>query len=151
MNAKINILVADDDEVVRRSYVRCLCGDHCKVHEAFDGVEALLAMQEKPFDVVLLDLRMPGLDGMKVLETIKQCWPQSEVIVITGYPSIDTAKAAMELGAYDYLAKPVGPDEVVWAANGAARQKRWALRIESDNQQMEASTARRTDNPVGAN
>lgn len=151
MNAKINILVADDDEVVRRSYVRCLSGTHCKVQEAFDGAEALLAMQEKPFDVILLDLRMPGLDGMKVLATIKQCWPQSEVVVITGYPSIETAKTAMELGAYDYLAKPVGPDEVVGAANGAARQKRWALHIESDNEQTEAGAARRNNTPVGAN
>ena len=148
MNAKINILVADDDECVRRSYVRCLSGSRCEVEEAFDGVKALQAMKQKTFDVVLLDLRMPGMYGMAVLATIKQCWPQSEVVIITGYPSIETAKAALQLGAYDYLAKPVGPDEIVCAAHGAARQKRWALHIESDT---EASPARRNNNPVVAN
>jgi DNA-binding NtrC family response regulator len=84
-------------------------------------------MERHPFDVVLLDLRMPGLDGMSVLQTIKQKWPESEVVVITGYPSIETAKEAVRLGAYDYLAKPVGPDDVINAATGAMMQKRWAL------------------------
>jgi two-component system response regulator HydG len=85
-------------------------------------------MRHKPFDVVLLDLRMPGMDGVAVLGTIKQQWPETEVIVITGYPALETAKQAIKLGAYDYLAKPVGPDEVVSAANGAIAHKRWALR-----------------------
>jgi DNA-binding NtrC family response regulator len=130
MNAKTNILVADDDAGVRRAYARSLSGTHCEVREAPDGVQALRAMEQEPFDVVLLDLRMPGLDGMAVLATIKRRWPASEVVVITGYPSLETAKAAMQLGAYDYMPKPVGPDEVIHAANGAARQKRWALHIE---------------------
>jgi len=146
VNAKTNILVADDDEGVRRSYIRSLSGTHCEVKEAFDGVQALQAMEQKRFDVVLLDLRMPGMDGMVVLATIKQRWPQSEVVIITGYPSIESAKTALQLGAYDYLAKPVGPDEVIHAAKGAARQKRWALRIEQTDQN-EASPACRDDTP----
>jgi DNA-binding NtrC family response regulator len=87
-------------------------------------------MGQHPFDVVLLDQRMPGMDGMTVLETIKEKWPESEVIVITGYPGIESAKKAVKLGAYDYLAKPVGPDEVISAANGALLHKRWALRCD---------------------
>ena len=146
MNAKTNILVADDDECVRRSYVRSLSGTQCEVQEAVDGGQALQAMEQKRFDVVLLDLRMPGRGGMTVLATIKQRWPQSEVIVITGYPSIETAKTALQLGAYDYLAKPVGPDEVIHAANGAARHKHWALHVEPTNQN-EASPACRNSTP----
>jgi len=84
-------------------------------------------MEQRPFDVILLDLRMPGLDGMSVLKTIKERWPESEVVVITGCASLETVKEAVQLGACDYLSKPVGPDEVIHAANGALTRKKWAL------------------------
>lgn len=128
MNAKASILVIDDEEVVRRSLYRALDGEHCEVELAGDGTVGLGAMSRRPFDLVLLDLRMPGMDGVEVLDTIKRHWPETEVIVITGYPALETAKQAMRLGAYDYLAKPVGPDEVVHAARQAVQHKRWALR-----------------------
>ena len=127
MSAKTSILVVDDSEVVRLSHSRSLSGAHCSVQVVASGAEALEAMERRAFDVVLLDLRMPGMDGMAVLKTIKQRWPESEVVVITGYPTIETAKEAVRLGAYDYLAKPVGPDDVINAANGAMTQKRWAM------------------------
>ena len=127
MNARTNILVVDDDEVVRLSHMRSLATAHCNVEAAWNGSEALHAMERHPFDVVLLDLRMPGMDGMTVLKTIKERWPESEVVVITGYPSIETAKEAVRLGAYDYLAKPVGPDDVINAACAAMTQKKWCL------------------------
>jgi DNA-binding NtrC family response regulator len=128
MNAKANILVIDDEEVVRRSLHRALGDERCNVELAGNGRVGLNAMGRKPFDVVLLDLRMPEMDGVEVLGAIKQQWPETEVIVITGYPELETAKQAMRLGAYDFLAKPVGPDEVVHAANQAIEHKRWALR-----------------------
>jgi DNA-binding NtrC family response regulator len=127
MNAKTDILVVDDEEIVRRAHTRTLAGNRCDVREAPNGQEALSAMEQRPFDVVLLDLRMPGMDGMTVLQTMKQRWPESEVIIITGYPSVETAKEAMRLGAYDYLAKPVPPSEVIEAANGAVNRKRWTV------------------------
>lgn len=129
MNAlRKNVLVVDDEEVVRVSYLRSLVGVLCNVEAVRNGNEALRAMEEHPFDVVMLDLRMPGMDGMSVLKTIKEKWPESEVVIITGYPSVETAKEAVRLGAYDYLAKPVGPDDVINAATGAMTQKMWALR-----------------------
>jgi DNA-binding NtrC family response regulator len=131
MNAKTQILVVDDEEVVRRSLYRALDDGRTHVELAGDGTVALNAMGRQPFDVVLLDLRMPHMDGVEVLEAIKRQWPHTEVIVITGYPELETAKRAMRLGAYDFLAKPVGPDEIVEAADGAARHKRWALRCEA--------------------
>jgi DNA-binding NtrC family response regulator len=130
MNNKAKILVIDDEEVVRLSYFRSLSGDRCKVELAESGREALQTMSQQAFDVVLLDLRMPEMDGLVVLKHIKQQWPDSEVIVITGYPAIDTAKQAVALGAYGYLAKPVGPDEVISAANDAMTHKRWTMRCE---------------------
>lgn len=128
MIKKAEILVVDDEEIVRLSFARSLKSDYCNVEMACNGQDALRVMGDRAFDVVLLDLMMPGMDGMAVLKAIKKQWPESEVIIITGYPAVETAKEAVTLGAYDYLAKPAGPDDVIHAANSAVLHKRWALR-----------------------
>jgi DNA-binding NtrC family response regulator len=129
MSKPSRVLVVDDDEVVRLSYQRSLqvANSNVEVDAALNGEDALQALEHKRFDVVLLDLRMPGMDGMSVLKSIKRDWPMSGVVVITGYPTIEGAKEAMRLGAYDYLAKPVSPAEVISAASGAITYKSWAL------------------------
>jgi DNA-binding NtrC family response regulator len=131
MNDKASILIVDDEEIVRRSHLRSLADSGCYTEAAEDGHKAIRVMEQHPFDVVLLDLRMPDLDGMDVLKTIKQRWPECEVVVITGYPTLETAKEAVRLGAQNYLAKPVGPDDVIRAADEAMTHKRWAIRSES--------------------
>ena len=133
MNDKANILIVDDEEVVRLSHLRSLEGADCNTRAAEAGKAAMTIMEQHPADVVLLDLRMPDLDGMDVLKTIKERWPESEVVVITGYPSLETAKQAVQLGAFNYLAKPLGPADVLKAANDAVNQKRWGIR--SDDEQ----------------
>lgn len=127
MSDKNRILVVDDDDIVRRSYQRSLESLSCNIEAASNGEEALQSMQQKPFDVVLLDMRMPGQDGLTVLRTIKQKWPESEVVIITGYPTVDNAKEAVRLGAYDYLAKPVAPQDVINVTDGAITRKHWTL------------------------
>ena len=127
MTDKNRILIVDDDETVRRSYLRSLESMSCQVAAARDGEEALQAMEQTPFDVVLLDMRMPGQDGLSVLRTIKQKWPESEVVIITGYPTVGSAKEAVRLGAFDYVAKPVGPQDVINVTDGAITRKHWAL------------------------
>ncbi|MBE0625106.1 MAG: response regulator [Burkholderiales bacterium] len=143
MDEKTRILVVDDEEVVRLSHIRTLASIHCNVEVVRDGSEALRVLEQRPADVVLLDLRMPGMDGMAVLKTIKQRWPETEVVIITGYPTVETAKEAVRLGAYDYLAKPVGPDDVINVANGAMTQKKWALH--QDRTEREAGVGTHTD------
>ncbi len=128
MSNQARILIVDDDEVVRWSYLRSLKSISSTVEAASDGDEALQTMEQNPFDVVLLDLRMPGRDGMSVLRTIKQKWPDSEVVIITGYPTVDSAKEAVRLGAHDYVAKPVGPQDVINVTDAAITRKKWALR-----------------------
>ncbi|MGB4582977.1 MAG: response regulator [Rhodoferax sp.] len=130
MIKEAHILVVDDEEVVRLSYARSLASAHCKVEMVSNGQDALQVMGKRPFDVVLLDLRMPGMNGMTVLSTIKRQWPESEVIIITGYPALETAKEAVSMGAYDYLAKPAGPDDVIQVTHAAMNHKRWTLRSE---------------------
>ena len=128
MNTQARILIVDDEEVVRRSYMRILEGTTSSVKAVWNWAQVAQAMQDDPADVVLLDLRMPEMDGITVLKALKQRWPESEVIVITGYPTLETAKQAVSLGAYDYLTKPIHPDQVIHASNAAWLHKRWALR-----------------------
>ena len=77
MDDKTKILVVDDEEVVRLSHIRTLASIHCNVEVVKDGGEALRVMALRPADVVLLDLRMPGMDGMSVLKAIKEKWPET--------------------------------------------------------------------------
>jgi len=117
------VLVVDDEEIVRVSHMRTLAGQNCKVEAAQGGEQALQNMQKEPADVVLMDLRMPGMDGLSTLKEIKEKWPATEVVIITGYPSVYTAREAVRLGAFDYLAKPVEPDKVLAVANEAMAQR----------------------------
>jgi DNA-binding NtrC family response regulator len=123
--------------------MRILAAANCKVRAVWTWAQVAQAMQEEGFDVVLLDLRMPDMDGMSVLRALKQRWPDSEVVVITGYPTLETAKEAVALGAWDYLAKPVGPAQVLAAANAAVLHKQWALR--SDTAASDPSTIHREE------
>lgn len=132
MDNKKRILIVDDDETVRLSYRRSLADMPWDVSAAQNGDEALRAMQANPSDVVLLDLRMPGPDGLSVLGTIKRKWPESEVVIITGYPSLDSAVTAVRLGAQNYVVKPVGPEEVVDLASAAMARKGWAMHREPE-------------------
>jgi DNA-binding NtrC family response regulator len=132
MSNPARILIVDDEEVVRLSYMRVLAGTNCRIKTAWTWGQVAQAMQDEEFDVVLLDLRMPDMDGMSVLKALKQRWPASEVIIITGYPTLESAKQAVTLGAYDYLMKPIGPDQVIEAANAAMLHKRWAMHGDGD-------------------
>ena len=123
MDKRRKVLVVDDEEIVRLSHMRTLAGQNCNVEAARGGDEALANMQQEPADVVLMDLRMPGMDGLATLKTIKERWPEAEVVIITGYPSVFTAREAVKLGAFDYLAKPVDPDKVLAVANQAMAQR----------------------------
>ena len=143
MSEQSKVLIVDDDAVVRLSYQRALQAAHYSVEAVTNGEDALAAVEQQRFDVVLLDLRMPGMDGMAVLRAIKRSSPYCEVVVITGYPTVETAKEAVRLGAYDYLAKPVGPAEVIGAAAGALTQKQFALRREPPEAAIDPDAAAR--------
>ena len=141
MNTKAKVLVVDDEEIVRTCYQRILAGKQCQVREVNNGLDALLLMQQQGFDVVLLDQKMPGMDGMATLKSMKALWPETEVIMITGYPALALAKEAVMLGAYDYLEKPVGPDEVIHATCNALTHKRWRLHQDVDARTPTVSSA----------
>ncbi|MFO7785185.1 MAG: sigma-54-dependent transcriptional regulator [Thermodesulfobacteriota bacterium] len=100
------VLVVDDEAVVRNGIRRALEGRGTEAVLAADGMEALALLDHQPFDLVLLDIRMPDMDGMSALREIQSRHPGTPVIMITGYPTIDTAVECTKLGAQDYLVKP---------------------------------------------
>jgi two-component system, NtrC family, response regulator AtoC len=100
------VLVVDDEAVVRNGIRRALEGQGVEAALAANGEEGLNLMEHQAFDLVLLDIRMPGMDGMTALREIQSRHPGTRVIMITGYPTIDTAVECTKLGAQDYLVKP---------------------------------------------
>jgi two-component system response regulator HydG len=107
-----HILVIDDDESMRDSCRQALARKAGRVEVAGDGLTGLKILEKEAFDLVLLDLKMPGLSGMEVLNRIKQEYPEVVVIVITGYATVESAVEAMKHGAYDFLPKPFTPDSL---------------------------------------
>jgi DNA-binding NtrC family response regulator len=119
----IDILIVDDEpEFAEMLGLRLEQRGH-RVRLAPDGREALAALAERAPDVVLLDLRLPGMDGLDVLQRIKAEAPLVEVILLTGYGSVDTAVAGLKGGAFDYLQKPADPDELQAMLVKASRRK----------------------------
>jgi len=107
------ILVADDEAGIREFITDVLELDHHAVVEAADGAAAAKLLDERGFDLVITDLKMPRMDGMQLLRKVRAEQPEVEVIVMTAHGSVDTAVEAMKLGAFEYLQKPLsGPDEL---------------------------------------
>ena len=108
-----SILVVDDEENLRNLLIRILREDGYAVETAVDGEEGLAKYKAGRYDLVLLDLKLPKLDGMSVLRSIKEHNPDALVIIITAFSTIDTAIQAIKLGAYHYVGKPFRPDRTV--------------------------------------
>ena len=112
MARKPRILVVDDEEVARKNLAHVLSKENYTVSTAANGMEALKKLAQSEFDVILTDFKMEKIDGMEILERTKTKFPETEVIMITGYATIDTAVEAMKKGAFHYIAKPFKLDEV---------------------------------------
>jgi len=117
------ILVVDDEMIVCESCKRILEEDGYEVETALGGMEAFEKMKQNPFDIVITDLKMPGIDGMEVLRTFRKEYPDAIIIMITGFSTVETAVEAMKLGAFDYISKPFTPDEVSIVVKKAIEQK----------------------------
>ncbi|MGB7061002.1 MAG: response regulator [Candidatus Zixiibacteriota bacterium] len=100
------ILVVDDELFVRELLLEFLSSEGYEVSLADSGEKAVKLMQSEPADVVLVDLKMPGIDGIETLRQIKKTAPDALAIVMTGYPTIDSSIEALRCGAYDYVVKP---------------------------------------------
>jgi len=116
MDAKARILVVDDEKGMCEFLHYLLEGEGYEVEEAHSGAEALDKIHQAPFQLVLADIKMPGIDGLEMLRRIREANQDTVVIVMTGYSSLETAIKAIKYDASDYLTKPFDDPDAVLAA-----------------------------------
>src|SRR5579871_4563329 len=112
VKTKGKILIVDDETVVRDSLGKWFASEGYQTRPVASGREALESINNNEYDVALLDIKMPGMDGMELQARLREADPDLTVIVMTGYASVETAVQALKRGAYDYITKPVDPDEL---------------------------------------
>ena len=117
------ILLVDDEVVFTQNMAKLLTNRGYIVTVVGSGDAAIQALEEKDFDVVVLDIKMPGMDGITTLREIKKLGLLTETLILTGHGSIDTALEAIKIGAYDYLTKPCEIDELIGKIEGAWEKK----------------------------
>ena len=142
------ILVVDDEEIIIRSCLRILGESNYEVDAVQDGLQALRKLDEGHYDVMILDIMMPKMDGLEVLQRAKETHPDLDVIMVTGLSQIDTAVRAMKLGAFDYLPKPFDPDELKLVVERALERRR--LLQENLNLRTEVGSKYRFENIIGS-
>lgn len=106
---KHRILVVDDEPTVCKSIRQVLLREDCEVDTALSGEEALRKDAERPYEVMIVDLMMPGISGLDLLKSLKARNPEAKIIMVTGYPTMRNTLQAMQLGAMDFLPKPFLP------------------------------------------
>lgn len=117
------ILLVDDEVIFTRNIETLLDARGYRSKGVNSGAEAIRVLQEEDFDVVVLDLKMPGMDGLTTLKEIKKLGLFTQTLILTGHGSIDSALEAIKLGAYDYLTKPCQISELVEKIEGAWKTK----------------------------
>ena len=117
------ILVVDDEKIVRESLFHWFEDEGYAVDTAHDGLDALKQFDKGKYDLILLDMKMPGMSGIELLTKIKEIDKDCVVILITAFASVPTAIQALKEGAYDYVTKPVDPDELNNLVKNAIEQK----------------------------
>jgi signal transduction histidine kinase len=157
MADKDKILIVDDEEIVRDSCIQILAKGNYKIVTAKNGEDGLETLESFQPDLVLVDLKMPGLSGYEVLERIHEFDPTIVTIVITGFATVDTAVESMKKGTYDFLPKPFKPDELrLIVQRGLERRKlvleTIALRREKEmlREQFAAIVSHEIKSPLGA-
>ncbi len=125
---KQRILVVDDDPVIGLSCKRILGAEGFTVFTVEDGEGAIEKVSNEEFDLVITDIRLPDVYGLKVVQEAKTIQPKADVVVITGYPSLEDAKESIRLGAFEYLEKPFTPDFVMNVAKRVFDKRGWILK-----------------------
>jgi len=135
----------DDEKVFTNNMSKLLTSRGYRVTAVNDGDSAIRALQENTVDVVVLDLKMPGMDGITTLKEIRKLGLFTETLILTGHGSIDTALEALKLGAYDYLTKPCEIDDLVEKIEGA-----WKKKDAQEQKDLQKKTQRVVESPTAA-
>jgi two-component system, NtrC family, response regulator HydG len=143
IQVKGKILVVDDELVVRDSLGKWFSSEGYTARPVGSGREALEAIQQTEYDLALIDIKMPGMDGMELQARLREADADLTVIIMTGYASVETAVQALKVGAYDYITKPVDPDELSHLVANALehkRARREVVRLRENLQEVSPST-----------
>ncbi|MGI6656255.1 MAG: response regulator [Desulfobulbus sp.] len=119
----LRVLIVDDEEDFRQTIVKRLNARKIQASGAGSGPEALELVKGADFDVIVLDVKMPGMDGLETLRHIKQMKPEIEVVMLTGHASVEFGMKGMQLGAFDYIMKPAPLNELLDTINLAYAKK----------------------------
>ena len=139
--AAIRLLIVDDDAPLCEALGRRFQKTGASVTLVCSGEEALAAAEQERFDVALLDLHLPGLNGLEVLAKLKEAQPELEAIMLTGHASIETAIQAMKRGAYDYLTKPFDVDDILGLADRALEKRALEREVVAGHRHLDALEA----------
>lgn len=120
---RYNVLFVDDEVDFLETLMKRMKKRNVNVAGVKSGREALAFLEKNASDAVVLDVRMPGMDGIETLRAIKEKYPLVEVIMLTGHASLEVARQGMELGAFDYLMKPINIDELLFKIQDAFQKK----------------------------
>ncbi|NLY40887.1 MAG: response regulator [Desulfovibrionales bacterium] len=131
---RFSVLLVDDEEDFLRTIIKRLTKRGLDAQGVTRGEQALEVLAQTPKDVVVLDVKMPGMDGLEVLRKIKDGWPSTEVIMLTGHASIDAAVEGMARGAFDYLMKPADLEDLLYKLEDAYNKKKLHERSQSGNE-----------------
>jgi DNA-binding NtrC family response regulator len=124
MGESVNVLILDDEPIVGKRLKPALAKIDCEVDAFVDPRAALEALEKKEYDIVVTDIRMDDIDGLEVLGRVKEKWPRTKVIMITGYAMMDLAREAMAMGAFDFISKPFRPEDLRQAITKAVAELR---------------------------
>lgn len=130
MGETASILVVDDEKGIREGCRRILMSEGYSADVAENGEEGLKSAKAKPYDLILVDLMMPVMSGLEMMEHVRQYDPEIIMIVITGFATIETAVEAMKHGAYDYIPKPFTPDQLLAVVNRGLEKRRLSLQAQ---------------------
>ncbi|MEI8224470.1 MAG: sigma-54 dependent transcriptional regulator [Bacteroidota bacterium] len=147
MAKKISILIVDDEESVRDSLYNWFIEDGYRVECAENAKRALSMLESDNFDIILADIKMPGMDGLEMLRRIKLLKTDSIVIVITAFATVDTAVQALKDGAYDYITKPFDPDDLSHLIRNASKQI--SLTEENENLKKKVVSLENVEDLIG--
>lgn len=148
MAAKISILIVDDEESVRDSLYNWFIEDGYIVECAENAKEALSILESKNFDIILADLKMPGMDGLEMQRRIKSFNKDAIVIIMTAFASVDSAVQALKDGAYDYVTKPFDPDDLSHLIRNATKQI--SLKAENEALKKKVISLENVDDIIGS-
>ncbi|MGH7848168.1 MAG: sigma-54-dependent transcriptional regulator [Candidatus Binatia bacterium] len=138
------ILIVDDDEVSCRLFAEVLEGEGYDVHQAHSGEDALDRIREGPYDLLLVDVQMPGITGIDVTRTLRRDHPTLPVVVMTAFGSIETAVEAIQEGAYDYISKPMNLEELKKIVSRALGQRELQTQAGTKAQRIDAAEQQKT-------